>query len=295
MSDEVIGREPTEVKVETVEPSVDEIKARLQARGLLASGPAIVIPKEPRPEPAPGSENEPAPVVPDEVHWSESERDEWDVEPGDDRTTVACPRCRTTLDVPLEATRVRCDDCERTWRYAVCDGCNELSLTVERQESWCCAKCGAYSRSWWRTDTPEYLSKRVLGKRLEVHAEQQRAIVREGMRARRWKLIVFAIVCALLAAVIVGVTRASEPGAPAGRDVACGHFRELLEAIAAGNTSQTQIDEKLEQIETEAGNDAELSGPISDLRASSVPTSGGFVVARSALIDACGADFGRSR
>jgi LSD1 subclass zinc finger protein len=291
MSDDVIGQEPTKVEVE---PSLDEVRARLQARGLVASAPPIVIPKEPRPEPAPSTEP-PPPVVPQETHWSESERDEWDVEPGSDRTNVACPRCRTILSVPLEATRVTCADCERTWRYAVCDGCNELSLTVERQESWNCTKCGAYSRAWWRTDTPEYLSRRVLAKRLEVHAEEQRAIAREGMRARRWKLIAFAIVCALLAAVIVGVTRAQEKGAPAGRAVACSHFREVLEGIASGRLSQTQVDDELEKIETEAAGEAELAGPIGDLRASSVPTSGGFVVARGALVDACGADFGRSR
>jgi hypothetical protein len=291
MSDDVIGQEPAKVEVE---PSLDEVRARLLARGLVATGPAIVIPREPRPEPAPGSE-EPPPVVPHEAHWAESDRDEWDVEPGPDRTHVACPRCRTSLDVPLEATRVTCEDCERTWRYAVCSGCDELSLTVERQESWCCAKCGAYSRSWWRTDTPEYLARRVLAKRLEVHAEVQRAIVREGMRARRWKLIVFGVVCALLAAVIVGTTRASETGAPKGREVACGHFRDLLEGIANGHLSQAQVDDELEKIETEAGGDPDLAGPIGDLRASSVPTSAGFITARGALVDACGTDFGRSR
>jgi hypothetical protein len=291
MSDEVIGQEPAKVDVE---PSLDEIRARLQARGLVASGPAIVIPRAPRPEPAP-SDEPPAPVVPHEVHWSESEQDEWDVEPGPDRTHVACPRCRTSLDVPLEATRVTCDDCERTWRYAVCSGCDELSLTVERQESWCCPKCGAYSRAWWRTDTRDYLARRVLAKRLEVHAEIQRAIVREGMRARRWKLIAFGVVCALLAAVVVGVSRAQEPAGPAGREVACGHFRDLLEGIANGRMAQTQVDAELEKIETEAGSDADLAGPIGDLRASSVPTSGGFITARGAMVDACGADFGRSR
>jgi hypothetical protein len=291
MSDDVIGQEPAKVEVE---PSLDEVRARLQARGLVASAPPIVIPREPRPEPAPTLE-EPAPAVPQEAHWAESEQDEWDVEPGPDRTHVACPRCRTDLWVPLEATRVTCTDCERTWRYAICSGCDELSLTVERQESWCCAKCGAYSRSWWRTDTPEYLARRVLAKRLEVHAEQQRAIVREGMRARRWKLIAFGVVCALLAAVVVGITRAQEPAAPAGRAVACSHFRDLLEGVAGGRMSQAQIDDELKKIETEAANDADLTGPIGDLRASSVPTSPGFITARGALVDACGPDFGRSR
>ena len=91
------------------------------------------------------------------------------------------------------------------------------------------------------------------------------------------------------------MTRAQEPAGPAGREVACSHFRDLLEGIAGGRVSQTQVDEELEKIETEAGGDGDLAGPIGDLRASSVPTSAGFITARGALVDACGADFGRSR
>lgn len=294
MSDEVIGQETAETPGEGA-PSRDEVRARLAARGLLATSPAIVIPREPRPEPAPA----PPPPAPDpeerEAHWAESEQDRWDVEPGPETSDVACPQCRKSITIPLEATRLACDDCERTWRYATCEHCDELGLTIERQESWRCAKCGGFSRSWWRTDAPAYSARRVLAKRREAHNAEVRRIAREGMRARRWKLVVFAIVCALLGAIVVLGTRASEPGGRTGAAVACPHFREILEGVANDRLSQTRIDEELEQLQLEAAGDEELSRAASDLRASSVPSSAGFIAARGAMVDACGAEFGRSR
>ena len=288
MSDEVIGTEEP-----TAEAGLgrDEVRARLAARGLIATSPAIVIPKEPRPEPEPTTSLPPPPEE-REAHWAESEQDRWDVEPGPERATVACPQCRRAITTPLEATRLTCEDCERTWRYAVCEHCDEVGLTIERQESWRCASCGGFTRSWWRTDTPAYAASRVLAKRREAHNAELRRIAREGMRARRWKLVAFGVVCALAAAVIVLGTRASEPGTETGPAVACPHFRAILEGIATGAMPQTRIEEELEQLELEAQGDAALEAAAGDLRASSVPTSAGFIAARGAMVDACGADLG---
>ena len=177
----------------------------------------------------------------------------------------------------------------------MCEHCDEVGVTIERQESWRCAKCGGFTRSWWRTDTPAYAASRVLAKRREAYNTELRRIAREGMRARRWKLIVFAVVCALVAAVIVLGTRASEPGVKTGAAVACPHFRSILEDVSTGRMSQTELDGELEQLELESAGVEELAGPATDLRASSVPSSSGFVAARGAMVDACGADFGRSR
>lgn len=291
MSDDVIPQDAGEV-------SRDEVRARLAARGLIATTPAIVIPREPRPEPAPVEPGE-APSAEDdeehEAHWAESEQDRWDVEPGTETSTVACPQCRRTITLPLEATRVSCETCERTWRYATCSHCDELALTIERQESWRCAKCGGFSRSWWRTDTAQYIARRVLTKRREVHNAELRRIAREGMRARRWKLVVFAVVCALLGAVVVFGTRAAEPEGKTGAAVACPHFRSILEDVATGRMTQTELDAELEQLELESADVEELSGPASDLRAAGSASTPAFVAARGAMVDACGADFGRSR
>jgi hypothetical protein len=288
MSDEVIGTAPSS------EPSLDEVRARLSARGLIASAPPILIPKVPRPEPA-----EPVvpvqPSEPKEAHWAESERDGWDVEPGPERVAVACPQCRTKVDVPVEATRVPCEPCDRMWRFAVCQRCDELSLTMERQESWRCSHCGEFTRSWWRTEGASYVAPRVIGRRRDQLAKEERARVREGMRRRRWKLVAFAAVAAVLAGVIVSSGRAAQSGGPTGAGVACPHFRDILEGVAAGRLSQAQLDEELERLGEEAGDVAELAQPVAELQASSVPTSPGFIAARGALVDACGAEFGRSR
>jgi hypothetical protein len=288
MSDDVVPQEAAEV-------SRDEVRARLAARGLIATTPQVVIPREPRAEPVPGAPGPAAADGPQEVHWADSEQDLWDVEPGPETSTVACPQCRRAITLPLEATRLSCEECERTWRYATCEHCDELGLTIERQESWRCAACGGFSRSWWRTDTAPAAARRVLTTRREVHNAELRRVAVEGMRARRWKLVVFAIVCALLGAVIVLGTRANESERRGGAGVACPHFREILEGVSAGRLSQTELDAELEQLELEAASTSALAGPAGDLRASSVPSSSGFVAARSAFVDACGTDFGRSR
>ena len=288
MSDEVIGTAPSS------EPSLDEVRARLSARGLIASAPPILIPKVPRPEPA-----EPLvpvqPSEPKEAHWAESERDGWDVEPGPERVAVACPQCRTKVDVPVEATRVPCEPCDRMWRFAVCQRCDELSLTMERQESWRCSHCGEFTRSWWRTEGATYVAPRVIGRRRDQLAKEERERIREGMRRRRWKLVVFAAVAAVLAGVIVGAGRAAESAGPTGAEVACPHFRDILEGVATGRMPQAELDQELELLASEAGDEAELAQPIAELQASSVPTSPGFIAARGVLVDACGAEFGRSR
>lgn len=288
MSDEV---------VESVPPgqvNLEEVRARLAARGLIASAPPILIPKEPRPEPAATPESV-EPAEPPEAHWAESARDRWDVEPGPERSAVRCPQCRESVDVPLEATRVPCPTCDRMWRFAVCEHCDELSLTMERQESWRCSRCGDFTRSWWRTDGASYVAPRVLGRRRDALAREERERVREGMRRRRWKLVTFAAVAAVLAGVIVGAGRAAESAGPVGASVACPHFREILEGVATGRLSQAQLETELEDLEQEVGDAPELTQPVSELRASPVPTSAAFVTARSALVEACGADFGRSR
>lgn len=288
MSDEVIDAPPS------TEPSLDEVRARLAARGLIASAPPILIPKEPRPEPA-----EPlvpvAPTEPKESHWAESERDGWDVEPTAERTSVTCPQCRDRVDVALEATRVPCERCDRSWRFAVCEHCDELSLTMERQESWRCSHCGEFTRSWWRTENATYVAPRVIGRRRDQLAREERERVREGMRRRRWKLIAFAVVAAIVAGGIVQAGRAAESDGPKGAEVACPHFREILEGVATGRLAQGQLDGELERLAEEVGDDPELAAPVADLQASSTPTSPGFIAARGTLVDACGPAFGRSR
>lgn len=288
MSDEVIETEPSE------EVRLDEVRARLAARGLIASAPAIVIPKEPRPDPpAPASSFEQEQQQ--EAHWAESDRDGWDVEPGPERVRVPCPQCHDLVDVAVEATRVPCERCDRMWRFAVCQHCDELHLTMERQESWRCSHCKEFTRSWWRTEGAAYVAPRVIGRRRDQLAKEERARVREGMRRRRWKLVAFAAVAAVVAGIILGAGRAAESAGPTGAAVACPHFRDILEGVASGRLSQEQLEDELDQLGHEAGEEPELAQPVAELQTWRVPTSPGFIAARGVLVDACGADFGRSR
>ena len=271
------------------------LRERLKARGVLTDAPAVVIPREPRPA-STGDGEEAHPADPaEEPHWADSPYDAWDVEPGPETTDVACPGCRTTCTVPVESTRVPCASCDRTWRHVVCDQCGHLGLAFERQESWRCHRCGHFSRSWWRTPSARLLALRVLAERRDALVQEQRRVVREGMRMRRWKLIAFGMCAALAAAVIVVATRAAEPDVASGRQVACSHFRAILEDVAAGRTTPAGLGAELEQLELEATGEPDLSAAIAGLRAARGPTTPEFITARATLVDACGAEFGRSR
>lgn len=275
------------------------LKERLKARGVLTDVPAVVIPKEPRPavsdEDAPTSDvDDGVDGVDHEPHWAESPYDAWDVDPGPAPETVdvACPRCRAAIAVPLQATRVSCASCDLSWRYGVCEQCRKLDLTMERQESWRCHDCGHFSRSWWRTPSHRLLALNVLARRQEAIAVEQRRIVREGMRMRRWKLIVFGVVASLAVAIFVLSTRAAEPDGASGRAAACQHFRSILEDVAAGRMPPAELDAELEELELEVeGEGAELAAAVSGMRAASGPTAPEFISSRAAFVDACGPDF----
>jgi hypothetical protein len=271
---------------------LEALRERLKARGVLTDAPAVVIPKEPRPEPAPGDPDasfaEGSPVEP---HWAESPYDAWDVEPGPETVPLPCPRCHTSCTVPTQATRLTCTSCDLTWRFVVCDQCDRLDLTRERQESWRCRQCGHFSRAWWRTPSARLLALRVLARRREAMIQEQRRIVREGMRMRRWKLIAFGVVAALAAAVFVLATRAAEPATASGREVACSHFRSILEDVAAGRSTPTGLESELRQLELEAQGEDDLTAPVSNLLAARGPTAPEFIAARATLVDACGVAF----
>ena len=281
---------------------LEALKERLRARGVLTDVPAVVIPKEPRPAVADGD----APISDADVkadadvgadhepHWAESPYDAWDVDPGPAPETVdvACPRCRTSLAVPRQATRVSCASCDLSWRYGVCERCRKLDLAMERQESWRCHDCGHFSRSWWRTPSHRLLALNVLARRQEAIAVEQRRLVREGMRMRRWKIIVFGVVASLAVAIFVLSTRAAEPDGASGRTAACQHFRSILEDVAAGRMPPAELDAELEELELQVeGEGPELAAAVSGMRAASGPTAPEFISSRAAFVDACGPDF----
>lgn len=276
--------EPAEPKPE----SIDEIKARLAARGLVATGPKIVVPKEPRPEgEAPRLTT--LETFDDTEHWAENEADEWDVEPGGEEVTVRCPQCREVYFRPLESTRFACPTCERAWRFAICEGCDVLAFTIERQESWRCGSCSQPNRSWWRTPTAPKAAIDVVARRKHQLIEEQRRLVRAGMKKRRWKLIALAVWAMILAVGIVIGVRMAEPSSASGSQVVCRHFERVRSDLASGTLDRNGLKRELEGMQREAeGATQEIQTGVLDL-SSATPGTSGFLVARTNLADACDA------
>lgn len=268
-----------------------EIRARLEARGLLTNTPEDQMSRSYLPLPP----VTPPPSSPEvENHWAATEFDTWDVEPGDEQTVVRCPQCRAECTIPVEATRLWCGRCARAWRFAPCRHCGHLGLTVEQQESWRCTVCEKFSRSWWRTDTAPRLAVGVVARRRDQIVREERELALEGVRRRRWRLIVFALAAALVAvAVLILVPRSDGSIGPTGRTVACGHFRQMLEDIASGRLSQSGLDEELSLLERQVeGENERLRSTVADLRVGRTPTSPGFIAARAELVDQCEGAFG---
>jgi hypothetical protein len=270
---------------------IDAVRARLAARGLLQTGPAILVPKEPRPDRPVWIE----PAIDDgdeRTHPLDVAEDEWDVKPeGSGYAIQPCPQCRGTRSWPVDVTRFRCHICERAWRWAVCQSCEGLSFTIERQESWRC-RCGQLNRAWWRTDAAQRdkLAQGVVVRRRDAAAAAERARVRAGMRKRRWKLIAGAVVGVLLVAVFVIAVRAAEPTQAGGTSATCAHFGRLRANLASGTVGASELSTQLDQLKVESASATPaVQKAVVDLVAAGHPSRTAFLAAQTSLADACAA------
>lgn len=269
--------------------TIEAIKARLAARGLLVKGPTIVVPRGDRPDKA---------VVLDDVlaeaegdlHPNAVPEDDWDVpSEGGPLVKVRCPQCRGTQQTPVDVTRFRCLTCQRAWRWAVCHGCDDLAFTVERQESWRCG-CGHFSRSWWRTDRAARDGLIVVARRRDVAAQQERAEIRAGMRKRRWKIIVFALVGLLSVLAFVAKVRGGDVAPAAGTAETCRLFDQLRTDLGSGTLTAEELSARLEALNGAASvADAAVNAPAVELVAVGSPNKSAFLVAQTNLADACAA------
>jgi hypothetical protein len=269
--------------------TIEAIKARLAARGLLVQGPAIVVPRGDRPEKA---------VVLDDVlieaegdhHPNAVPEDDWDVpSEGGPSVSVRCPQCRGTQQTPVDVTRFRCLTCARAWRWAVCHGCDELAFTVERQESWRCG-CGHFSRSWWRTDTAARDGLIVVARRRDLAARAEREEIRAGMRKRRWKIIAFAVVGLIAVMGFVVKVQGSETTPAAGTAETCRLFDRLRSDLGSGTLTGEELSAKLAAIgEAASIADPAVHDPALELVAVGSPNKAAFLVAQTNLADGCAA------
>ena len=270
--------------------TIDAVRARLAERGLLVTGPAIVVPRGDRPE---------RPVVFDDVlveaegehHPNAVPEDDWDVaSENGELVHVRCPQCRGTQRTPIDVTRFRCLTCERAWRWAVCGGCDEIGFTIERQETWRCG-CGAITRSWWRTDTASRDAAVVVARRKDALAQAVKAEVRAGMRRRRWKLILGAVVGVVALLIFVGLVRAKEGSAVAtGTNEACRQFGVLRSDLGSGTLDAATLAERLDALALAAeGASPTVEEAVVELKAVGQPSKAAFLIAQTKLADACAA------
>ncbi|HUP85945.1 MAG TPA: hypothetical protein VM143_09795 [Acidimicrobiales bacterium] len=279
--------EPTEPAPEVDDGSIESIRARLAARGLLVQRPSVIVPREPRPERSVVLHDVLAEAEGDH-HPNAVPEDDWDIpSDGGDLVFVRCPQCRGTQQTPVDVTRFRCVTCERAWRWAVCESCDTVGFTVERQESWRCG-CGYFTRSWWRTDVAPREALVVVARRRDLAAQAARQEVREGMRRRRWKIILGAVVGLLAVLVFVGVVRAGETTAATGTQEACRQFGQLRSALGSGTLDNAQLQQRLTDLDLAAET---ASTPVreaaDELKAVGRPSKAAFLIAQTKLADAC--------
>ena len=282
----VLEAAPVEAQQTRPAPAtIDEVRARLAARGLLRTDAAPVALQEPRVE---GLIRFATVLDEAPVPEREAPEDLWDVVPeGSGTSRVRCPQCRDSRVWPNDVTRFCCDDCQRAWRWAVCERCDNLALTVERQESWHCA-CGHFNRSGWRTATARRDALPVVARRRHVAIEADRARVRAGIRRRRWKIIVAGIAGLIAALSFVLVVRTAEPTQASDTATTCGHFGRLRTEMATNSLGVAQVEAEVKRLKGESvGASPSVQKGVVDLAAAGKPGTATFLVAQTALADAC--------
>ena len=284
---------PVAAEAEPEDMSIEALRARLAARGLVRTQPSVRI-REVTPD-------QPRPAAPAPVEWASSatQPDDSDVteakalEAEDDgpRTPVRCPTCRSTTQVAVSATGFQCSNCDRVWRWAICGACNELGLTVARQESWRCGACGNHTRSWWRTGTAARERGLVQDRRRDEAARRERERVLAAARRRRWKLIVAGIVVVLLAAAVAGVVTLGGRTAPGDHSrAACNRYERFRTQVANGTLSGPAAAAEVAEIrELAAEAETDVAAAAAELAAAGPPGTAKFLIASTQMADACAA------
>lgn len=268
---------------------VEAARARLRARGLLADGPTAPLPDTPHaPHPT-------RPVLLDDV-LAESDGlqraapgDEWDVASASSTlVSVSCPACRVDQQVPGDVTRFRCTTCDRAWRWAICEQCDEVGFPLERQETWRCTDCGHYTRSWWRTSTAAREALAVVTRRRDIVARSER-LQATAARRRHTRVVAVAVLIAALIAggAAVAVTGGSS-GPVTGTAETCRQFAKLRADLGSGTLDGAELDASLQALQAaSAGAEPAVASGTAALVAVGRPSKAAFLVAQTELADAC--------
>jgi hypothetical protein len=202
---------------------------------------------------------------------------------------VRCPGCRHVQEVAVDAVGYRCGGCDTVWRWAVCRNCEDLALTRARQESWRCAPCGGYSRSWWRTSTGFRDATEVrVRKRAEVVARERRRAVAAAER-RRWKVVAAGVVAVVLVGLGALVFTSSDAGSPDARArAACVAWTRLRSDVTNGALTSEQLRTAVHDLAAVAdGATSDVALAAGELAAAGLPGTPAFRSAATHLTTAC--------
>ena len=260
---------------------LEDVRARLEARGLLRTGSGAGAAASFRlPEIA-----SPTIVLPDAGDGQVAS--EAIVVAGAPLVAVACPSCAASRHVGINRTGFECTACDEAWRWAICSGCDRLALTSERQESWRCRACDGLMRSWWRTSLPTDEPTRVIRRRTAQFASHTAtAVVHEQRTSNRRTLVRVALAALALVLVLAGVAVARAAGGVSSGSP-CGQFDRLVGQIQTGTLQGDAAQVELRALAEAAGDRADLRSAANAMAAAPSVMSTEFAVARTAFQDAC--------
>ncbi|HEX2851533.1 MAG TPA: hypothetical protein VHN98_13315 [Acidimicrobiales bacterium] len=272
--------------------TIEQIRARLAARGLLRES-TTPLPDLPAPAPPPMRARFTSDL--DEVTRSilEDEVDQLDYAPAATPMTLGgaqCPACSAWFGVPSEATGFRCRSCERAWRWGICQSCDQLSLTPEKQDSWRCQLCGHFTRSWWQAPAPAAHRAAVVDRRKRTlkRLEDQRRKA-EKRHNRRMYLVAGALATILLAMGLVTAIRRPPAASDVGHGV-CAQFGHLKTDIVNGTASRDEVSSRIDTlVKAAAKAPPKVASAAAELKDAGPPGTAQFLVAQTALSDACDA------
>lgn len=228
---------------------VAAIRARLAARGLVRQEPSARI----REVTGAGPGSTPVVVVIPDVADDADEEEEVVFESGGPTSPVPCRSCRQRQPVPIRTTGFVCASCAKVWRWAVCEGCDRLSLNLARQESWRCRHCGASSRSWWRTPTATRDGAAIAARRQAETADVQRARLVTALRRWRWKLALTGVAAIVAAGGVVIVSGDDGRAAAGGPSRAvCTSFGDVRVQAADARTDPAALRSSIDALAASA-------------------------------------------
>ncbi|HVM09973.1 MAG TPA: hypothetical protein VM345_16010 [Acidimicrobiales bacterium] len=262
------------------ERRLEEVKARLEERGLLRSGG--------HQQPLPEVESRTI-VLPDAGDGGVGTASAI-VVAGSPCIDVPCPACgpTSTRAVPVNRTRFDCRSCGESWRWSICSSCDRLAVTSESLDGWECRGCGGVTRSWWRSTLPTIEPARIIQRRTVQLTALQVAhgqAVHSETSKRRSRVVAAVVGAAVIA--VAGLAIVDSASGIGAKGAACGEFRRLVDDAATGRLTPADLQSRLDAIAHRARGIVGLEEPATTMRADATLSSVTFQAAKTQFLEAC--------